>query len=56
MFGPYNVTRLKIADVIFTVKHIKLPSRSYVWDIISYSKLFLNKIATPRAFVQVPWI
>ena len=46
MFGPYNVTRLKIAEVVFTVKHIKLTSRSYVWDIISYSKLLLNKIVT----------
>ena len=54
MFGPYNVTRLKIAEVVFTVKHIKLPSRSYVWDIILYSKLLLNKIATPHAFVRVP--
>ena len=33
MFGPYNVIRLKV-EVVFTIKHIKSPSRSFVWDIM----------------------
>ena len=51
VFGLCKVSKLKVANAVFTATQMKFPSLSELNAIISYLKLFLKIMATPLACV-----